>query len=68
MYKLIVILAAAMPIVLFLKKVFFDKSKIMQEASSSFRRQVDYLVWTILIVAGCGIAYFVGKLVYEVWK
>ena len=68
MYKLIAILIAAMPVILFLKKVFFDRSKVMQEASAGFRRQVDYLVWTILAVAGCGILYFVGKLIYEVWK
>ena len=48
MYKLIAILIAAMPVILFLRTVFFRKSKVLQEASSAFRKQVDYLVWMIL--------------------
>ena len=38
MYKLITILAAAIPVILFLKNVFFRRSKVLQEASSAFRR------------------------------
>ena len=49
MYKLIAILVAAMPIILFLRTVFFKQSKVMKEASSAFRRQVDYLVWSDLV-------------------
>ena len=44
MVKLITILAAAIPIVLFLKTVFLGKSKVMREASAAFRKQVDYVV------------------------
>ena len=45
MIKLIAILVAAMPVILFLRTVFFKQSKVMKEASSAFRRQVDYLMW-----------------------
>ena len=68
MYKLITILAASIPIVLFLKTVFFGKSKVMQEASSAFRKQVDYLVWAILFLVGCALVYSVGILIHSVWK
>ena len=68
MYKLITILAAAIPIILFLKTVFFGKSKVMREASAAFRKQVDYLVWGILFLVGCALAYSVGTLIYSVWR
>jgi len=68
MVKLITILAAAIPIILFLKTVLFGKSKVMKEASASFRRQVDYLVWAILLLVGCALLYSVGTLLYSIWK
>jgi hypothetical protein len=68
MYKLIAILVAAMPVILFLRTVFFKKSKVMKEASTAFRKQVDYLVWTILFLVSCVLVYSVGTLIYSIWK
>ena len=68
MVKLITILAAAIPIILFLKTVLFGKSKVMKEASTAFRKQVDYLVWTILFLVSCVLVYSVGMLIYSFWK
>jgi hypothetical protein len=67
-YKLITILAAAIPIILFLRAIFFGRSKAMKPAISDFRKQIDYLVWMILFVIGCGIVYSVGKLIYSLWN
>ena len=44
MLKLITILAASIPIVLFVKNLFFRKSKVLQKASAEFRKQIDYRV------------------------
>jgi hypothetical protein len=68
MYKLIAILIAAMPIILFLRTVFFKQSKVIKEASSAFRRQVDYLVWMILFLVACALLYSAGTLIYSFWK
>ncbi len=68
MYKLIAILVAAMPIILFLRTVLFRRSKVMAEASSAFRKQVDYLVWAILFLVGCALIYSVGILMHSIWK
>ena len=68
MYKLITILAAAIPIILFLRTIFFGRSKAMKLAVSDFRKQIDYLVWVILFAIGCGIVYSVGKLIYSLWN
>jgi hypothetical protein len=68
MYKLIAILVAAMPVILFLRTVFFKKSKVIQEASSAFRKQVDYLVWMILFLVACALLYSIGTLIHSFWK
>jgi hypothetical protein len=68
MYKLIVILAGLIPVVLFLRTVLFGRSKVLKGAAADFRRQVDYLVWAILFVIGCALLYTVGQLVYSMWQ
>ena len=71
MYKLIRMIgiaAARIVIILFLKTMFFGKSKVMREASAAFRKQVDYLVWGILALVGCALVYSVGSLIHSLWK
>jgi hypothetical protein len=68
MYKLIAILVAAMPIILFLRTVFFKRSKVMREASSAFKKQVDYLVWAIMFLVACALLYAIGTLIHSFWK
>jgi hypothetical protein len=40
----------------------------MREASSAFRKQVDYLAWGILFLVGCALVYSVGTLLYSIYK
>ena len=68
MYKLITILVAAIPIVLFVKNVFFGRSQAMKQASAELRRQIDYLVWAILFFIACGILYSTINLIHPIWK
>ena len=68
MYKLITILVAAIPIVLFLKTAFFGRSQAMKQASAELRRQIDYLVWGILLFVAVGVAYSVVNLIHPIWK
>ncbi len=65
MLKFITFLAASIPIILFVKNLFFKRSKAMQHASAEFRKQVDYLVWGILILVGCVMLFSLGKLIYS---
>jgi hypothetical protein len=68
MFKLIAILIAAMPVILFLRTVFFKQSKVMKEASAAFRKQVDYLVWMILSLVALALLYSIGTLIHSFWK
>ena len=67
MLKLITILAASIPVILFVKNLFFRKSRVLQNASAEFRKQIDYMVWGILFLVGCGIVYSLGRLIYSMW-
>jgi hypothetical protein len=62
MYKLIMIILAAIPVVLFLRTIFTGQSKKRSQAASNFKKHVDYLVWAMLFLIGCSLIYSVGKL------
>jgi hypothetical protein len=63
MYKLLGIMLAAIPIVLFLRAIFTAQSKKRSQAVSNFKKQLDYLVWVIVFLIGCEIVYFIGTLI-----
>ena len=64
MYKLIGIIVAAMPVILFLRAMFMG-SKRRSQAVSNFKKQVDYAVWAILFMIGLALVFSVGKLIYD---
>jgi uncharacterized protein YjeT (DUF2065 family) len=63
MFKLISIILAAIPVVLFLRAIFPGQSKKTSQAVSDFKKQVDRLVWMMLFLIGCGILYSIATLV-----
>jgi len=64
MLKLIAIIVAAMPLILFVR-AFFMGSKRWSQAMQNFKRQTDYAVAAILVMIGLGLVFSIGKLVYE---
>jgi uncharacterized membrane protein YjdF len=64
MLKLVGIIVAAMPVILFLRALFMG-SKKRSQALSNFKKQVDYAVWAILFMIGCGVTFSIGKLIYD---
>jgi uncharacterized membrane protein YadS len=66
MIKIIGIILAVMPVVLFLRAIFM-RSKKTSQAVSEFKKQLDYAVWLILFFIGCAVVYSVGKLIYQFW-
>jgi hypothetical protein len=63
MYKLIGLIVAVLPVVLFLRALFPGRSKKRSQAMSDLRKRVDYLVWVMLFLIGCEVAYTVGSLI-----
>jgi hypothetical protein len=64
MLKLIGIIVAAMPVILFVRAIFMG-SKRRSQAVSNFKKQVDYAVWVILVMIGIGAVFAIGKLLYD---
>jgi uncharacterized membrane protein YjdF len=64
MLKLVGIIVAAMPVILFLRALFMG-SKKRSQALSNFKKQVDYAVWAILFMIGCAVTFSIAKLVYD---
>jgi len=66
MFKLIAIILDAVPVVLFLRSIFagpLRQSPAVRRAVSDFKRQVDYVVWAILVLMACGTVYSIAKLI-----
>jgi uncharacterized membrane protein YidH (DUF202 family) len=64
MLKLVGIIVAAMPVILFVRAIFMG-SKRRSQAVSNFKKQVDYTVWAILVMIGIGLVISIGKLIYD---
>ena len=62
MFKLIEFLVVAIPVVLFLKTIFFRKGSKFSQALAEFKKQIDYVVWAILFMIACVLIYSLGKL------
>ena len=67
MYKLIVIIAAAMPIILALRAILVGRSQ-KARVFSEFKKQIDYLVWAILFVIGCFFVYQLASMIRSMWR
>ncbi len=67
MFKFIAILVAVIPVFLFLRTVF-GRSAVMKQAASDLRRQIDYLVWAILLLVAIGVVYSVVNLIHPMLR
>ena len=65
MFRLIQIIAAAIPVILFLKVIFPGQSKKLSQAFADFKKQLDYLVWVMLFLIGCAVVYSAATLIFN---
>jgi hypothetical protein len=68
MYKLIVLIAVAMPIILALRAIFVGQSPKASRAFSEFKKRIDCLVWAILFGIGCLFIHSVASLIHSTWR
>jgi hypothetical protein len=68
MYKLIVIIAAAMPIIFALRAILVGRSQKTSRVFSEFKKQIDYLVWAILFIIGCLFVYELASMIHSMWR
>ena len=67
LFKIIAFIAAVIPLILFVRSIFFRRSTRFSEGLKGFRKQVDFAVWIFLGLVGCVVAFAAGKLVWTWW-
>ena len=65
--KIIAFIAAAIPIVLFVRALLGKRPSRLSEGMKEFRKQADLAVWIFLGLVGCVVAFAAGKLLWTWW-
>ena len=63
-YKIIAFVAAAVPIFLFVRSIFFQRPTRINEGFKEFKKQSDLAVSIFLLLIGCVVIFAVGKLIW----
>ena len=63
-FKIIAFVAAAIPIFLFVRSVFFRRPTRLNEGFKEFKKQSDVAVSIFLFLIACVVIFAVGKLVW----
>ena len=63
-FKIIAFVAAAVPIFLFVRSIFFRRPSRLNEGFKEFKKQSDLAVSIFLFLIGCVVIFAAGKLVW----
>jgi hypothetical protein len=63
-FKIIAFVAAAVPIFLFVRSIFFRRPTRINEGFKEFKKQSDLAVSLFLFLIGCVVIFTAGKLVW----
>ena len=66
--KIIAFLAAAIPIFLFVRSVFFRRTTRVNEGLKAFKKQANLAVSIFLFLIACVVAVAAGKLIWTWWS
>ena len=67
-FKIIAFIAAAIPIFLFVRSVFFRRSTKLNEGLKEFKKHTDMAITIFLVLVGCVVAFAAGKLLWTWWE
>ncbi len=65
--KFIAFVAAAIPLILFARSIFFRRPTKFGAAMSEARKQIDLAIWIFLGLIGCIVAFAAAKLAWTWW-
>ena len=65
--KFIAFLAAAIPVILFLRTVFFRRPSKVGATLREFKKQVDLAIYIFLGIVGCVVAFAAAKIAWTWW-
>jgi hypothetical protein len=63
-FKIMAFVAAAIPIFLFVRTIFFRRPTRLNEGFKEFKKQSDVAVSIFLVLIACVVIFAVGKLVW----
>jgi hypothetical protein len=63
-FKIIALVAAVIPIFLFIRSIFFRRPTRLNEGFKEFKKQSDLAVSIFLFLIGCVVLFAAGKLVW----
>ncbi len=66
-FKIIAFVAAAIPIFLFVRSIFFRRSTRLNEGFKEFKKKSDLAVSIFLFLIGCVVVVAIGKLAWTWW-
>jgi hypothetical protein len=66
--KIIAFIAAAIPLFLFVRAMFFRRPTRMSLAVKEFKKQVDVGIYIFLGLVGCIVVFALGKLAWTWWN
>jgi phosphate/sulfate permease len=67
LFKIIAFVIAAVPVVLFVRSVFFRKPTRISEGVKEFKKQANLAVTMFLVLIACAVAFAAGKLIWAWW-
>ena len=63
MIKFLLFCAAAIPVLAFLRATLFRRSRALRQAGADFNRQIGYLAFGMIGVAGLALLFYIYPLV-----
>ena len=67
LFKIIAFVAAAIPLILFLRSIFYRRTTRFSAGLKEFKKQIDFAVWIFLVLVGCIVVFALGNLVWAWW-
>jgi hypothetical protein len=65
--KIIALLAAVIPLILFLRRIFFRRPSKFSVAMREFKKQIDLAIYIFLGLVGCVVVFALGKIAWTWW-
>jgi hypothetical protein len=65
--KLLALLAAAIPLILVLRKIFFRRPSKFSVTLREFKKQIDLAIYIFLGLVGCVVVFALGKIAWTWW-
>jgi hypothetical protein len=65
--KIIALISAAIPLILFLRSIFIRRPSKFGAAMREFKKQVDTAIYIFIGIVGCVVVFALGKIVWTWW-